>query len=178
MKLSRTWAMPTGDTFDCKPIGQFVNRWIKYAKISIDPFARNKNIATYTNDLNPETKAEYHLDALDFLLKMENDGVRPDFVIFDPPYSPRQIKELYDGIGIKMQQHDSWKTNGWTKERDVVNRITPSNSICLTFGWNSTGMGKKRGWEIKEIMLVCHGGGHNDTICMAEQKMMGDIFNE
>jgi hypothetical protein len=31
-------------------------------------------------------------------------------------------------------------------------------------------MGKKRGMELVEIMLVSHGIGHNDTICMAEQK--------
>lgn len=31
-------------------------------------------------------------------------------------------------------------------------------------------MGKKRGYTIEEILLVCHGPGHNDTICMAESK--------
>ena len=31
-------------------------------------------------------------------------------------------------------------------------------------------MGKKRGYEIVEGMIVCHGGGHNDTICMAERR--------
>jgi hypothetical protein len=28
MKFSRAWAMPTADTFDCKPIGDFVRRHI------------------------------------------------------------------------------------------------------------------------------------------------------
>jgi hypothetical protein len=31
-------------------------------------------------------------------------------------------------------------------------------------------MGKKHGFEIIEVMLVAHGGAHNDTICMAERK--------
>lgn len=25
------------------------------------------------------------------------------------------------------------------------------------------------GWETLETMLVCHGGDHNDTICLAER---------
>jgi hypothetical protein len=40
----------------------------------------------------------------------------------------------------------------------------------LSFGWNSTGMGQKRGYEIIEILIVAHGSAHNDTICMAERK--------
>lgn len=32
-------------------------------------------------------------------------------------------------------------------------------------------MGKGRGYEIEEIMLVCHAGQHNDTICLAEKKL-------
>lgn len=31
-------------------------------------------------------------------------------------------------------------------------------------------MGRKHNFEILEILLVCHGGVHNDTICMAERK--------
>lgn len=36
------------------PIGEMVQRYLKAAKISCDPFARNKRWATYTNDLNPK----------------------------------------------------------------------------------------------------------------------------
>jgi hypothetical protein len=31
-------------------------------------------------------------------------------------------------------------------------------------------MGFSRGFEVEEIMLVSHGRGHHDTICMAERK--------
>ena len=40
-------------------------------------------------------------------------------------------------------------------------------TVVLSFGWNSTGMGS--GFEPVEIMLVAHGGAHNDTICFAEK---------
>ncbi|MFH1422601.1 MAG: hypothetical protein ABIH42_07820 [Planctomycetota bacterium] len=47
------------------------------------------------------------------------------------------------------------------------------NQISQTepFGWNSIGMGINRKYEILEILLVSHGGMHNDTICMAEHKI-------
>jgi hypothetical protein len=32
-------------------------------------------------------------------------------------------------------------------------------------------MGKNRGFEIQEILLVAHGGNHNDTICVVEKKL-------
>lgn len=74
--MSRTWAMPTSDTFDCKPIGDFVRQYLK--GVSVDPFARNKRWATHTNDLNPETAAEYHMDAKDFLEMLAAKGVKAD----------------------------------------------------------------------------------------------------
>ena len=161
--------MPTADTFDCLPIGGFVKRYLDQSTVSIDPFARNKLWATHTNDLNTETLAEHHLDACKFLQVLRAQSVRADLVIFDPPYSPRQIKECYDGIGLKMAQMDAFRTH-WKPERDLIDRLLLTDGIVLSFGWNSIGMGKKRGYEIVEVMLVCHGPGHNDTICMAERK--------
>ncbi len=36
---------------------------------------------------------------------------------------------------------------------------------------NSMGMGKNRGFEIQRILLVPHGGNHNDTIVTVEKKL-------
>jgi hypothetical protein len=54
--------------------------------------------------------------------------------------------------------------------RNAANTVLKPGGIILSFGWNTVGMGKSRGYEIREILLVCHGGAHNDTICMAERK--------
>lgn len=168
--MNRVWDMPNSNTFEVPSIGAFVKKYLRQSKVSIDPFARNCGWATYTNDLNPETSTQYHMDALDFLKKMRDDGVTPDLVIFDPPYSPRQIKECYDQVGIKMGALDAMRTN-WMPERDIIRDITPVGGIVLSFGWNSMGMGINRNFEIIEILLVCHGVGHNDIICMAERKV-------
>jgi hypothetical protein len=54
--------------------------------------------------------------------------------------------------------------------RDALDVVMLPGSIVLSFGWNSNGMGKTRGYELQEILLVAHGGAHNDTICLAEKK--------
>jgi hypothetical protein len=41
----------------------------------------------------------------------------------------------------------------------------------MCFGWNSSGVGTKRGMELIEVLLVSHGGSHNDTICTVERKI-------
>jgi len=47
-------------------------------------------------------------------------------------------------------------------------------------GWDSNGFGKNRGFELIELLLVCHGGRHNDTIVTVERKVnttLGDSNN-
>lgn len=174
MKISRLWAMPNHNTFDIDVIGNFVKRFLADSKVrSIDPFARNKRWATYTNDLNPNTLAEYHLDCLEFLTMLLNDGIKADLVIFDPPYSPTQIKEMYESIGLDRLYRSGEEC--WVRERNIIERLLNPGGYVLSFGWNSIGMGKSRGFVIQEIMLVAHGAGHNDTICMAEQKLAHQI---
>jgi hypothetical protein len=169
MKISRQWSMPSSDTFDVPPIGEFVKSYLRKSKISIDPFARNKRWATYTNDLNPHTSAEYHLDALEYLRKLREDNIRPDLIIFDPPYSARQVQECYEQIGRTVTMQDT-QGKSWTDWKNAIAVLCDTGTIVLSFGWNTVGMGKKHNFEIIEILLICHGGMHNDTICMAERK--------
>lgn len=169
--------MPSKDTFSIHPIGSLVKRYLGCAEVSVDPFARNKRWATYTNDLNPETKAQFHLDALEFLEMLKQQKVKADVVIFDPPYSMRQVKECYAGIGIDKVPFD--KTRGWRRERDLLSDLLKPNGIALSFGWNSQGLGKKRGFDLIEILLVSHGREHNDTICTVERKIQSTFdFDE
>lgn len=167
MKFSRTWAMPASDTFDCKPIGEFVRRYL--SGVSVDPFARNKRWATHTNDLNPATEAEHHMDAEAFLKMLALIGVRADCVIMDPPYSPRQISECYKSIGLEVGMKETQSALLYQRVRNAIKPILSPHGVVLSFGWNSVGMGIKHGFQQVEILLVCHGGAHNDTICLAER---------
>jgi len=169
MFIERSWAMPSSDTFNCKPIGELVQRYLNASKLSIDPFARDKRWATYTNDLNEKTAAEYHMDALDFLKMLYEKGVKADLVILDPPYSLRQMQECYSQVGRKITGRESQRFYG--DIRDAVDKLVEPDGVVISCGWNSIGMGKTRGYDIQEILLVCHGRAHNDTIVTVDKKV-------
>lgn len=96
MRLDRVWAMPNKWTFQIQPIAGLLAKYVGDGKGWIDPFAGMCSPAEITNDLNPKNKAQYHLDALDFLNTL--NGNKYQGVLFDPPYSLRQMQECYEGI--------------------------------------------------------------------------------
>ena len=169
-QFHREWAMPNANTFDILPIRQFVQRYLRESTVSVDPFARNTRWATYTNDLNPETAAEHHMDAEAFLKLLARQGVQCDLAIFDPPYSPRQISECYKSVGLEVGTATTQNAAMYRRVRDaLINVLTPDATV-LSFGWNSSGMGDQRGFDCMECLMVCHGAAHNDTICLAERR--------
>ncbi len=169
-RFSRVWAMPSADTFDVPEIGNFVKYYLLNSKVSVDPFARNKRWATHTNDLNPDTAAMYHNDAEAFLKLMAKQEVKSDLVIFDPPYSPRQISECYKQIGKEVGMEETQNGRFYKRMKDAILPICASDAIVLSFGWNTNGMGKRRGFEPIEYMICDHGGAHNATLCLAERR--------
>lgn len=171
MKFSREFAMPNADTFSVKPIGDFVRRYLDAMDgTTIDMFARNNRLCTYTNDLNPKTAAEYHVDAEDFLKSLYPwHAGKIMLALFDPPYSPRQISECYKGIGREVTTKDTQNAALYRRVRDALHPLIAPSGLVLSFGWSSNGMGTTRGYVIEEIMMVAHGGAHNDTICIAER---------
>jgi len=166
--FSRVWEMPNSNTFDIKCINRLIHKYFKSEMISIDPFVNKCRLAKITNDLNPEFDTDYHLDAVDFLKMFDAGSV--DFIFYDPPYSLRQVSECYKNVGIPVTMEttqSSWRT----KHINEIFRILKPNGIVMCFGWNSSGVGKKRDTELIEVLLVAHGGSHNDTICTVERKM-------
>lgn len=166
MNIERKWAMPNKNTFEIKPIKEFINSNIK-GDVTIDPFANVNKIAKITNDLNTEYDTTYHLDAIDFLKQFGDNSV--DFVLFDPPYSPRQVSECYKSLGMTVNMQTT-QASYWSKLKKEIARVLKVGGGVITFGWNSGGIGKGLGFEIQEILMVAHGGWHNDTICTYEVK--------
>lgn len=166
-EISRQWAMPSRWTFTIKPIANLLERVVTDTENWIDPFAGENSPAGETNDLNPAKKVKHHLQAVDFL-KLFDDESKTG-VLFDPPYSPRQIKEVYDEIGLSLSQVDT-QAKFWSQCKDEIARIVAPGGTVVSFGWNSQGMGKTRGFSLVEVLLVPHGGMHNDTIVTVETK--------
>ena len=148
------------------PVFDFVARYTLGANVIVDPFARNSLVGTITNDLNPNTSAEYHLEAGSFLQTLIDKGTKADVVLYDPPYSVRQVAECYSGIGMKATQQDT-QSSFYTKIKYQIRQLVKPGGIVLSFGWNSMGVGKSL--DSLELLLVFHGGAHNDTICLAQK---------
>lgn len=166
MEITRQWAMPNSNTFEIEPIRKIID---KYAHgVIVDPFANRNKIATITNDLNPEFDTTYHMDATDFLTILGDDSA--DTVLYDPPYSPRQVSECYKSLG-KTVNMSTTQASYWSRQKEQISRIVKHGGICITCSWNSGGIGRKYGFYIIEILLVAHGGWHNDTIVVVERKI-------
>jgi len=171
MIIERVWAMPNKNTFDIKPIKKLLAEEMTEG-LWIDPFANKNKLATITNDLNPDFDTDYHMDALDFLRMFDNESV--DGVLYDPPFSPRQVSECYNDFGYNVTWNTT-KASFWSNHKKEIARILKVGGKVFTFGWNSGGIGKGHGFNIKRILLVPHGGWHNDTICTVEIKIMQQI---
>lgn len=168
MIINRVWAMPNKYTFKIKPIKELLEREVTEG-LWIDPFANENSPAGVRNDLNPDIKnVQFNLDAIDFLNMFASESV--DGVLFDPPYSFYELRRCYKNVG-----RDNYKwgelNNYWARCKDKIGKIVGIGGKTISFGWNSVGMGKKRGFEITEILLVCHGSVRNDTIITVERKM-------
>ena len=166
--------MPNKWTFKIKPIDALLQRYkasgLFREGIWVDPFAGKYSPADITNDINPEMPTDYHYDALEFfkVVPMSN---KLDGVLFDPPYSYRQVSEHYKAVGIKATQFDT-STNFYNRVMDKVYKKIRKGGLAISFGWNSNAFGKNRGFKILEILLVAHGGHHNDTIITVEKNLL------
>jgi len=162
-KFSVKWAMPSRWTFTIPPIKEFVHRHLLGKLIIVDPFCGESDIGTHRNDL-----AKGGQDAEEFVRGLIARGVRADAVLFDPPYSPRQISECYKQIGRTVTMADTQSAVMYGRVRRALAEILVAGGVSLSFGWQSSGFGKA--WPTSEILLVQHGGAHNDTICVAQTK--------
>ncbi len=165
MRISKAWAMPNKHTFDIKPIKDLIERY--YLPNSMDAFANKNRICQVTNDLDPQYNCDYRMDATDFM-KMWPDGTF-DFILYDPPYSVRQVSEVYKKMDMSVNMQTT-QSSYWGVQKKEISRLLSPGGICITFGWNSNGIGKSNEMEQIEILIVAHGGWHNDTICTVERK--------
>lgn len=176
--IERKWAMPSAKTFSIQPIRELIATTLGKlpdGAIVLDPFANQADIAStvamqrlsyISNDLDPDAPTHYHLDATEFLSLFSDVGL----VLYDPPYSPRQVSEHYKRLGHTVDMKTT-QASYWTKQKKAIAKAVKSGGYVITFGWNSGGIGKSNGFELEQILLVPHGGWHNDTICTVERKL-------
>lgn len=127
-----------------------------------DPFARNCMIGTHRNDIDPDTKAIDHIDALEWL--KQQDDIFFDAVIFDPPFSKIMAERKYEAGHVNIYTVPGYVSKCFKE----ITRILKPGGRVLMFGYNSTRhhplLDLKKGW------IVCFGGNRNDVIMSLWQK--------
>jgi len=161
----RVWAMPNKWTFAIKPIKELLKKY-NVGIGWVDPFAGQNSPAELTNDIEGRG-ANHQMDALDFLRMLPDKSARG--ILFDPPYSVEQCLRKY----TPKFKGTAGRAEYWAKCKNEIARIIKSGGTVISFCWDSTGMGAKRNFGIIEILLVCHGACHNDTIITVEEKLEG-----
>lgn len=155
--------MPNIWTFKVPPIAQLLSEEMP-GDLWVDPFAGHHSPAVFTNDIEEDCPAESHLDALEFLGNLASSSF--DGVLFDPPYSTEQCLRRY----TPKHGGTAGRAEYWARCKDEIARIIQPGGRAICFCWDSTGIGKKRGFELLRVRLVCHGACHNDTIITVERK--------
>lgn len=173
-EITRKWSMPNKKTFKIQPIRELIISEMVEGLV-IDPFANESSIKSYmsdgtlyvSNDIDKTYNTDYHMDALNFLKLFPDNSV--DMVLYDPPYSPRQVSECYKAMEMSVNMQTT-QSSYWGNQKKEIARIVKTGGKVITFGWNSGGIGSTNGFEKTKILMVAHGGWHNDTICTVEQK--------
>ena len=114
------------------------------------------------NDIDPNVPCTlFQMDALDCAKYLRERGELFDVILLDPPYSYRKSMELYNGH----------KNSRFKQLLDVLPDILTPLGWVITFGYHSRVMGASRGFRIREICLISHGGAQHDTIATVEERI-------
>lgn len=117
------------------------------------------NLDEIRNDIDLNMNADYHLDALEFILNYKGDNF--DTVILDPPYSYRKSIEMYKGN----------YTSKFKLIADFLPNILNYKGKVISFGYHSTFMGKKRNFNLNKLCVFAHGGAQHCTIAIIESRV-------
>ena len=128
MICKRERAVASMHTFTIQPIKELVYKYCGDGSGWIDPFAGENSFAEITNDLNPNKPAKYHMEAEAFIKHLEGNKYKG--ILFDPPYSYRQISEMYEDIGLKAKQTDTC-ANFYRRVKEPASRLLTVGGIVI-----------------------------------------------
>ena len=126
---------------------------------TVDPFARSCEWCSWTNDIDPETPAAYHMDALDFLRRLEVELPRSvDGVLFDPPFSPRQADEKYAAGHVNVYQRPGYISECF---HAIVAMLKPGGFV-LKLGYNTNRHHPLL--NLEKVWVIAVGANRNDVL--------------
>ena len=160
------YSASTKETSEWRPYQQI---WNKYSGIAIDtlmpytheyacdPFARNCQWASpWTNDINIDTKAKWHLDAEEFLREISEE--RFAIMLLDPPFSDRMSKDKYQSSG-NLYASDSAKM---LRIQKLAGNLVVPGGYLIKAGYNTNK--PHNCFDLVEVRIVAMGNCRNDVL--------------
>jgi len=145
-------------TFSVAPIRKWVESRCRGRVLNLFAGPTRLDLDELRVDSNPDVEPNVILDACDFV---QGCGEKFDTAILDPPYSYRKSMEMYEG---------HWASSFRIVKDHLPSVLSPVGRV-ITFGYHSVSMGRARGFQQVEILLISHGGAIHDTIAVVEDKV-------
>lgn len=166
VKLTYISQPPRRYTFSTSGIANWIQQQTQEGNV-LNLFAGKSRLFDYNHsitetrvDVDEKVSPDHLMDANQFIVLAIESGWKYDTIILDPPYTYRKSMEKYNGKIVSNFQ----------KIKEFIPNILNPNGNIITCGYHSVVMGKKRGFKVKSILLVSHGGAHHDTIITNEVK--------
>jgi len=150
---------PKKYTFEQPKLKLWTESWCQGKVLNLFCGKTKLNVDEIRVDIDETMEADYYMEVREFVKKWK--GKKFDTVILDPPYTYRKAKEKYNGNMIGQLP----------KLKNELKNILNKNARVISFGWDTVGMSKSRGFEKIAICVVCHNGDHRDTLCLVEKKI-------
>jgi len=161
MRFNVTYTIPSRYMFTDGRVMKILKQEMTNS-VWLDPMAGYNSPAQVCNDLDPNTPAQYHEDALLFLKRQPDEYY--DGVIFDPPYTPKQSREYY---AERIPPKSFYKYLIDCK-REIARIIKPGGKY-IQFWYTVMGLW---GYKTTRVVLICQlAPGRPDIICVVQRKV-------
>ena len=155
---------PNRYTFRAPRVKLWTEQWCVGKVLNLFAGQTILNVDEIRVDIDTDCPADFHEDAYEFVYKLignENWNILFDTIILDPPWNYRKAREKYEGRWIGRL----------TKLKDILPKIMKCDGRVISWGYDTVGMSRMRGFEKLAICIVCHSGDHNDSIGLVERRI-------
>ena len=175
MTINRIECIKKSNIFETDEAQKIINA--NKVGVTVDLYAGANNIADITNDYDKSFQTKYHMEAIQFLKTLGDNSC--DTVICDPPTDASNGKYWKDKLNLPKI---TYNVNGkekviyytradyWSVLKKEISRVVKIGGVVIYSGCTSSGVGKKLGFEMKEVNIMCHGGWTPDTYITVETK--------
>lgn len=170
-EIHREWVPTFLSGPDTHQNPQYALLWARYARkatqtldyefLALDAFAKDCPWAEpLTNDLDPEARARYTQDALEWLRSLKTAAVA--IALLDPPFSDVQAERTYGSPNLYT------KPGYMAGIGEEIGRIVVPGGYVIKCGYNTNPPSPL--FSLREVRICHYGGNRNDVLISVWRK--------